>query len=210
MTAFLTKFRREIVLSAIGLSATVIGFAAGPAWGWRVLGAFMIAMAAWVAWSGSAAFWIPGMRPGFLTGKDALAAALASAAIGLVLVVNAKDLGQWVHRTCATVALAACAGDPPCVNDRVAAVPSPARNVRAVRFVRTCGAGPGGTHVSIVAMGQALSGEPGNVFIVDGDADLTLLWIDGKHLAIAGTGDGNPVLQETFLNGVRISYDRAR
>jgi hypothetical protein len=210
MTAFLRKFWREIALSAIGLCATLIGFAAGPAWGWRVLGGFLIAMAAWVAWSGSAAFWIPGMRPGFLTGKDALAAALGSAAIGLVLMVNAKELGQWVHRTCTAVGLAACAGDPPCVNDRVAAVPSPARNVRAVRFFRTCGTGRGATHVSIVAMGQALSGEPGNVFIVDGDADLALLWIDGKHLAIAGAGNAKPVLQETFLNGVRISYDRAR
>lgn len=210
MTAFLGKFWREIALSAIGFTATLIGFAAGPAWGWRVLGGFMIAMAAWVAWSGSAAFWIPGMRPGFLTGKDALAAALASAAIGLVLVVNAKDLGQWVQRTCATAGLAACAGEPPCVNDRVAAVPSPARTVRAVRFRRTCGTGPGGTHVSIVAMGQALSDEPGNVFIVDGNADLALIWIDGKHLAIAGAGKEKPRLQETFLNGVRISYDRAR
>lgn len=197
------RFWREIALSAVGLAAAGIGFAVGAVWGWAVLGAFLIAMGAWVLWVGHAMFLFPGLRLGYIAGQGAVVAAIVSAAIGLGLVANAKDLARWTHRSCAHLKLPFCQGDPECANEDVVSVPSPARSVRAVRFVRTCDA-KSATHVSIVAMGEALPDEPGNAFIVDGKLDLVLLWIDGKHLAVAGGGEGR--MQRAQVNGVRISY----
>lgn len=203
------RFWRELLLSAAGLAAAATGFAIGAAWGYTVLGAFLVVMGAWVFWVGHAMFLFPGLRLGYITGQGAVVAAVVSAAIGLGLMVNAKELARFTHRSCAYLQLSFCAGDPVCANENVVSIPSPARSVRAVRFVRTCEA-KAQTHVSIVAMGEALPDEPGNAFIVDGKADLVLLWIDGKHLAIAGDGSGTRRLQKAQVNGVRISYEERK
>lgn len=212
ISASLRPFRREMAIAAVGLLATIIGFVAGAAWGWRVLGGFLIVMAAWVFFTGQAAFLFPGLKLGYLTGRNANAAALASAAIGLALVVNAQPLAQFTYRACHALQLHACEGDPACTNADVVSVTSPARSVRAVRFVRSCDGTQGfSTHVSIVAAGAALPDEPGNAFIVEGKADLLLLWIDGKHVAVSGAGNATRELQKAFVNGVRLSYeDRPR
>lgn len=206
------RFRREAALSAVGVVATAIAFAVAAAWGWRVLGAFLILMAAWVFFSGQAAFLFPGLKLGYLTGRNATAAAMASAAIGLALLVNARPLAQFTHRTCHSLGLQVCEGDPICVNSDVVSVTSPARSVRAVRFTRTCdGTGPASTQVSIVAAGDPLTDEAGNTFAVDGKADLLLFWVDGKHLAISGAGEANRQFQNVLVNGVRVTYeDRPR
>jgi hypothetical protein len=104
--------------------------------------------------------------------------------------------------------VSACEGDAVCVNRDVLSIQSPARSVRALRFVRSCG--PGAevtTHVSVLQVGESLGDDPGNAFIVDGRPDLTLLWIAGKQLAISGAGDAAPRLQKNLVNGVRISYE---
>jgi hypothetical protein len=62
--------------------------------------------------------------------------------------------------------------------------------------------------VSIVPVGQSLPNDPGNAFVVEGKADLLLLWIDGKHVAISGAGTAPRHLQKGFVNGVRISYEQ--
>lgn len=206
------RFRREAALSAVGIVAVAIAFAVGAAWGWRVAGGFLIVMAAWVFFTGQAAFLLPGLKPGYLTGRNATAAAMASAALGLALVVNAKPLAQWTHRTCHALQVQACEGEPVCTNTDVVSITSPARTVRAVKFTRSCdGADEAATHVSIVAAGQPLPDEPGNTFVVEGKADLLLFWVDGKHLAISGTGNGAQQVQKVLVNGVRVTYeDRPR
>jgi hypothetical protein len=206
------RFRREIALSVLGLLAAAIAFAIGVAWGWRVLGGFMIVMAAWVFFTGEAAFLFPNLKLGYLTGRNAVAAAMASAAIGLAFIVNAKPLAQWTHRACHSMQLHACEGDPVCTNADVVSVTSPARSVRAVKFTRSCDGAKGiTTHVSILAADQPLPDEPGNAFIVEGNADLLLLWVDGKHVAVSGTGNGTRQVQKVVVNGVRITYeDRPR
>jgi hypothetical protein len=204
----LWRFRREILLSAIGIAAAATAFAIGVIWGWRVLGGFLIVMAAWVFFTGEAAFLFPGLKLGYLTGRNAIAAAMASAAIGLAFIVNAKPLAQWTHRACHALAVQACEGEPICTNADMVSITSPARSVRAVRFARSCdGSKATSTHVSILAAGQSLPDEPGNAFIVDGKADLLLLWVDGKHVAISGAGNATRRLQEAVVNGVRISYE---
>ena len=206
------RFRREIALSVIGLAAVAIAFAVGgAAWGWRTLGGFLILMAAWVFFTGEAAFLFPGLKLGYLTGRNAVAAAMASAALGLAFIVNAKPLAQWTHRACHSMQVHACEGDPVCTNGEVVSVTSPARSVRAVKFTRSCdGADAIATHVSILTTGQPLPDEPGNAFIIDGKADLLLFWVDGKHLAISGAGNAAIQLQQVLVNGVRITYEERR
>lgn len=208
MAAKLKPFQREAALSAVGLLATAVAFAMGAQSGWRVLGGFMIVMAAWVVFTRQAAFLLPGLTIGHLTGKNAVAAAVGSAGIGFAILVNANALAHWTHRACHALQIEACVGDPVCVNDRVVSVTSPARSIRAVKFVRSCDGAKGvATHVSIVPVGQPLPNEPGNAFIVEGEADLLLLWIDGKHVAVSGAGHAVRQLQKGFVNGVRISYE---
>ena len=205
------RFRREIALSAIGLVAAAIAFAVAVIWGWRVLGGFLIVMAAWVFFTGEAAFLFPNLKLGYLTGRNAVAAAMASAAIGLAFIVNAKPLAQWTHRACHTLGVHACEGEPVCTNADVVSITSPARSVRAVKFARSCdGSQATSTHVSILAAGQPLPDEPGNAFIVEGKADLLLLWVDGKHVAISGAGNAPRQLQQAVVNGVRITYEERR
>jgi hypothetical protein len=209
MAARLKPFQREAALSAVGLLATAVAFAMGAVAGWRVLGGFLVVMAAWVLFTRQAAFLFPGLKLGYLTGKNAVAAAIGSAGIGFAILVNATALAHWTHRTCHAMQIEACEGDPVCVNDQVVSVTSPARSIRAVRFVRSCDGKDGvETHVSIVPVGQSLPNDPGNAFVVEGKADLLLLWIDGKHVAISGAGTAPRHLQKGFVNGVRISYEQ--
>jgi hypothetical protein len=206
------RFRREVALTAVGMAAAVAAFFVGPAWGWRVAGGFLMVMAAWVFFTGQAAFLFPGLKLGYITGRNATAAAIGSAAIGLALMVNAKPLEQWTHRSCRALGLQACQGDPVCVNSDIVSVTSPARSVRAVKYGRSCdGSDVVTTHVSIVNAGQPLADQSGNTFVVEGRADLLLFWVDGKHLAISGAGNGNRQLQQVLVNGVRVTYeDRPR
>jgi hypothetical protein len=208
MVAILRQFKREAALCALGLAATIVGFAVSMAWGWRALGGFMIFMAAWVFFTGQAAFLIPGFKAGYLTGRNAIGAAVVSAAIGFALVVNADAIARWTHRTCHALNVQACAGGPQCTTQDVVSITSPARSVRAVKFVRSCDGSEGvSTHVSILAAGQPLPDEPGNAFIVEGKADLLLLWVEGKHVAVSGAGNAARKLQNASVNGVRLSYE---
>jgi hypothetical protein len=202
----LGQFKREIALTAVGLLATAIGFAAGAIWGWRVLGIFLLAMGAVAFLTGQAAYLVPGWKAGYLEGKAAVVAALASAAIGLSLFVYSKELAAGTARACHALQVTACESDAACVNEDVFALASPARSVRVLRFVRSCGAETT-THVSIMPMGQPLDDQPGNTLIVAGKPDLTLFWITGKQLAISGIGDAEPRLQRSEVNGVRVSYE---
>ena len=202
------EFRREIALSIVGLLATVVGFAAGgPLWGFRVLGVFLLVSAAWIFAVGHGAYLIPGFKPLYLDGKAAGAVTLANAAVGLLLLAYSSALAAWTYRACTALPVMRCEPAPVCVNAGITSLTSPARSVRAVRFTRTCDSKPPTTHVSILAVGEELGNQPGNVFAVDGKADLALLWIDGKHLAISGAGRAPIYTQQTNLNGVRISYD---
>lgn len=206
------RFRREVALFAAGIVAVAVAFFLDAVWGWRVAGGFLVLMAAWVFFTGQAAFLFPGAKLGYLTGRNATAAAMGSAAIGLALLVNANPLAQFTHRTCRSLQLHACEGEPVCANSDVVSVTSPARSVRAVRFARTCEGVMGtSTHVSVVNAGDSLPDAAGNTFVVDGRADLVLFWVDGKHLAISGAGNGTRQVQKVLVNGVRITYeDRPR
>lgn len=200
------RFRWEIALAIVGVAATILGFAAGPAWGWRVLGAALLALCLRIFFVTGGAYLMPGARAGYADGKAAFAIGLLTAAMGLGLIVRAGELSV---RACRAMPLPGCA--PPCTNADLVSVTSPTRSVRAIRFVRSCDA-PAGvtTHVSIVAVGEPLGSESGNALIVDGKADLVLMWIGGRQLAISGMGAAPPRLQKTYLNGIRISYDEPR
>ena len=193
---------REVALSILGLVAAAVAFAAGPLWGWRVLGGLLLAAAAGILFVAGRAYLMPG-KTGYGDGKSAFAIALLALSMGLGLVTRA---GELADKTCGVLPMLDCRSV--CRNGEFLSVASPARSVRAIRFVRACDA-PAGltTHVSIVAVGQPPGDEPGNTLIVDGRADLVLLWIGGRHLAISGAGSSPPRLQKSYLNGIRISYD---
>lgn len=199
-------FRREIALSIVGLAAAAVAFSAGPLWGWRVLGGVMLAAAVWILFVAGAAYLMPGARTGYGDGKSAFAIALIMLSMGLGLVTRA---GELARKTCGVLPMLECGSA--CTNADVLSVPSPSRSYRAIRFVRSCAAPAAlSTHVSIIAMGQPLDDGAGNAFIVDGKADLALLWIGGRHLAISGAGAAPPRLQKTYLEGIRISYEDPR
>lgn len=196
------RFRREIALCMLGVLATLVAFAVAPLWGWRVLGASVLATAALILYVAGGAYLMPGAKVGYRDGKAAFAIALVAVAMGLSLLTRADELAR---ETCGAIPLFKCGSV--CTNGEALAFPSPTRAVRAIRFVRSCDVPlQVTTHVSIVEVGQPLGGDPGNTLIVDGKADLVLLWIGGKHLAISGAG-ATPRLQRNYLNGVRISYD---
>ena len=161
------EFRREIALSIVGLLATVVGFAAGgPLWGFRVLGVFLLVSAAWIFAVGHAAYLIPGFKALYLDGKAAGAVTLANAAVGLLLLPYSSALAAWTYRACTALPVMRCEPAPVCVNAGITSLTSPARSVRAVRFTRTCDSKPPTTHVSILAVGEELGNQPGNVFAV--------------------------------------------
>ena len=196
------RFRREIALCILGVLATLVAFAAGPLWGWRVLGGSVLAIAAWILYVAGGAYLMPGAKVGYSDGKAAFAIALVAVAMGLSLLTRA---GELARETCGVIPLLDCGSA--CTNGEALSFPSPTRAVRAIRFVRSCNAPVEvTTHVSIVEVGQPLGEEPGNALIVDGKPDLVLLWIGGKHLAISGAGAA-PRLQKSYLNGIRISYE---
>jgi hypothetical protein len=200
-----------MALAAVGIVATAVGFAAGgPSWGWRILGLFLLAMAAWVFLVGHAGYLIPGFRPGYLGSKAAGALTLANAAVGLLVLWHAEDLAAWSYTACAHVPLLECKAARACASSDVVAVTSPARNFRAVAFTQQCDSGAPTTHVSILAVGEPLGNQAGNVLVLDGKAQLTLLWTGGRDLAIAGLGSAVAERRETNVNGVRIAYDQQR
>jgi len=89
-----------MIFPLIAVIATIIGFALEVAWGFRVMGAFMILAGLWTFWKRPAKRGADGNRAfsGQLTGWAAIFARAANIAVGALLIANAKTLAAWVAR----------------------------------------------------------------------------------------------------------------
>jgi hypothetical protein len=85
------------IFSLVAIIATIIGFAVEIAWGWRVMGTFMILAGLWTFWKRPTKYGIDGRAfSGQLTGWAAIFAAMTNVAIGALLIANSKNLAAWV------------------------------------------------------------------------------------------------------------------
>lgn len=92
-----------------------------------------------------------------------------------------------------------------CQNTVAAETPSPNGRLKAVVFLRACGAAPN-TQVSILGVNQSLPDRDGNVFATSGEPKLSVRWADDYHLIIAGrTRTDFQRLGE--YKGIRITYE---
>ena len=100
---------------------------------------------------------------------------------------------------------------PGCDNDIVRALPSPDQQLKAIVFIRACGATTGfNTQLSLLEAGQTLDDEAGNLVILDNHPEqnrLTLRWLDNHHLQIGAETPVRIFRQNTnWQDRVRIDY----
>lgn len=88
-------------------------------------------------------------------------------------------------------------------------VASPNNVYKAVEFSRDGGATTGfNTQVSIIKMGKKLPDKPGNIYISDGRAFITFMWISDTELHIKICGeDFRSIKSETSYKGINIVYE---
>ena len=88
-------------------------------------------------------------------------------------------------------------------------VTSPNNVYKAVEFSRDGGATTGfNTQVSIIKMGKKLPDKPGNIYISDGRAFVTFVWISDTELHIKIRGEGyRSIKSETLYKGINIVYE---
>ena len=88
-------------------------------------------------------------------------------------------------------------------------VTSPNNVYKAVEFSRDGGATTGfNTQVSIIKMGKKLPDKPGNIYISDGRAFVTFVWISDTELHIKIRGEGyRSIKSETSYKGINIVYE---
>ena len=64
------------------------------------------------------------------------------------------------------------------------------------------------TQVSIIKMGKKLPDKPGNIYISDGRAFVTFVWISDTELHIKIRGEGyRSIKSETSYKGINIVYE---
>jgi hypothetical protein len=102
----------------------------------------------------------------------------------------------------------------PCGNAVVSEVYSPDRRLKAVVFLRDCGATAGvSTHLSVLDGSEALLTQPtsfrstssGNVFIADNVA-VTVAWLEPARLRVTYNQDARVSRSEKHVDGVTVEY----
>ena len=88
-------------------------------------------------------------------------------------------------------------------------VASPNNVYKAVEFSRDGGATTGfNTQISIIKAGKKLPDKPGNIYISDGRAFITFMWISDTELHIKICGeDFRSIKSETSYKGINIVYE---
>lgn len=88
-------------------------------------------------------------------------------------------------------------------------VASPNNVYKAVEFSRDGGATTGfNTQVSIIKAGKKLPDKPGNIYISDGRAFITFMWISDTELHLKIRGEGyRSIKSETLYKGINIVYE---
>lgn len=88
-------------------------------------------------------------------------------------------------------------------------VASPNNVYKAVEFSRDGGATTGfNTQISIIKAGKKLPDKPGNIYISDGRAFVTFVWISDIELHIKIRGEGyRSIKSETSYKGINIVYE---
>ena len=88
-------------------------------------------------------------------------------------------------------------------------VASPNNVYKAVEFSRDGGATTGfNTQISIIKAGKKLPDKPGNIYISDGRAFITFMWISDIELHIKIRGeDFRSIKSETSYKGINIVYE---
>lgn len=88
-------------------------------------------------------------------------------------------------------------------------VASPNNVYKVVEFSRDGGATTGfNTQISIIKMGKKLPDKPGNIYISDGRAFITFMWISDTELHIKIRGeDFRSIKSETSYKGINIVYE---
>lgn len=77
----------------------------------------------------------------------------------------------------------------------------------AISFIRDCGATAGfSTHVSIVGAPGQLENEPGNVFVVEGQLPVSVVWKADNRLYIDAGRAGEVFKKLGEFEGVNIDY----
>ena len=95
----------------------------------------------------------------------------------------------------------------PCANEVLDEVPSPDRNLKAVVFVRNCGATTGlSTQVSVLGIDEVIENEPGNVFIIEPDGDVNAKWISASSLELEHPARTEVFRQMSEYRGTEITY----
>jgi len=97
--------------------------------------------------------------------------------------------------------------DDLCANDNLRESISPKRTLKAVVFRRNCGATTGfSTQVSILSLSRKLPDDGGNIFIVEGEPEVVVRWVDDRQLNVFLRGSAE-VFQQLFeFNGVQVNY----
>ena len=100
-----------------------------------------------------------------------------------------------------------------CVNQIYQEVYAPDRTLKAVVFLRDCGATTGfSTQVSVLPAGETLGNDvAGNLYIANGhpaDSRLLLQWSSSRSLLIQGHVT-DAIKQETMIEDVAVSYSQA-
>jgi hypothetical protein len=105
-----------------------------------------------------------------------------------------------------------------CRNERIAEVPSPTSELKAVTFQRDCSATTGySTQISILPIDAALPPEGGNVFVADtdhgrapagpdGGPTVTLEWSGPRELVISHHADARVFKSEPRFGSIGIRY----
>jgi hypothetical protein len=121
----------------------------------------------------------------------------------------------------AVIALVGLSGCSPCDNETVSELIDPSGKLKAVVFVRGCGATTGFvTSVSILNVRDALANDPGNVFnesdsshvfplTKQGALDMRVKWDGPNRLIISYPSDESPREYQTF-KGVVVKYESRR
>jgi len=106
------------------------------------------------------------------------------------------------------ISLSGCLGDL-CGNEIVSDTPEQAGRVRAIVFVRDCGATTGfSTQVSILDEKQSVPNEPGNTFVAHDRLSVSVRWTAPDRLVVTYPAQAKVFLQENQLKAVKVSYEQ--
>ena len=96
--------------------------------------------------------------------------------------------------------------DPECSNETISESASPDGKLKLVLFSRDCGATvPSNTQAMILAHGEKLANEKGNIFILH-QGTANALWKDNGHILVTLDHGTRIFKQEPSFHGIAIEY----